>query len=165
MSDEKLAVRFEDEHYVVGNKVFYTKAAAETYAEERGERARMSNGTKIFLVVVVVIGGYFLFAPMVDSFGAERHTDKFIEGAIKGLLFTPVIALLFWAPKKIRKIIKDRKDISGLRDDAYETALNEIETGQVIKKIWAKAYSLADGDDAKARAVYLKLRAVELSKL
>lgn len=159
-----MAIRFEDGHYIVGNKVFHTKTAAETYAEEREDRARMSNGTKIFLVVLVVIGGYFLFATMADSYGAERYTDKFFEGAIKGLAFTPVIALLFWAPKLIRKFIKDRKDIGGLREDAYETALNEIETGQVIKRTWAKAFSLSDGDEAKAKAVYIKLRAVELSK-
>lgn len=165
MKDKKLTVRLEDGNYVAGGKVFHTQAAAETYAEERQERAPMSKGTKIFLVVLLVVGGYFLFVSVADPYGAWRFTDKFIEGAIKGLAFTPIIALLFWAPKKIRKFLKDRKDKSGLRDNAYETALNEIETGQVIKKTWAKAYLLADGEDAKAKAVYLKLRAVELSNL
>ena len=44
-------------------------------------------------------------------------------------------------------------------NDAYAGALAEIEEGRLDKGVWARAFSEAGGEDAKARALYIKARA------
>lgn len=43
-------------------------------------------------------------------------------------------------------------------DTAYSQALKEIESGTVEQAIWSRAFAEAEGVDAKARALYIKLR-------
>lgn len=43
-------------------------------------------------------------------------------------------------------------------EDMYATALSEIELGQTRPGLWAKAYAESDGDEAKSKALYIKLR-------
>jgi len=40
----------------------------------------------------------------------------------------------------------------------YELAYDEIESGDLKKGLWAKAFSEAEGDDKKAKALYIKYR-------
>lgn len=46
----------------------------------------------------------------------------------------------------------------------YETAINECEGGSATRNIstWAKAFSLTEGDEQKAKAKYIELRVAEL---
>lgn len=61
-----------------------------------------------------------------------------------------------WKTKRI-----DTK--SDLSDAAYETALSELESNSQVKSSWAKALAKSDGDEAKARATYIKNRVIELT--
>ena len=54
---------------------------------------------------------------------------------------------------------------SATEDKFFEQALTEIESGQTIKAIWARSLAGAEGDDAKARALYIRLRVENLTLL
>jgi hypothetical protein len=50
-----------------------------------------------------------------------------------------------------------------LREESfYELALSELEDGEVRKGIWAKSLVSSEGDEEKARAIYIKLRVESL---
>lgn len=67
---------------------------------------------------------------------------------------------------RIDKIDKDEQEKLSLpafdEEKAWEQALNEFESSEMNKGIWAKAYSNADGDEKKAKANYLKIRVQQL---
>ena len=56
-----------------------------------------------------------------------------------------------------------RKEIK-TEEDAYERAAEELEQETQNKGIWAKAFSDADGDEQKQKALYIKYRAEQLIK-
>ena len=47
-------------------------------------------------------------------------------------------------------------------EEAYAWASSEIETGEMIKGIWAMAFSDAEGEEKKQKALYIKYRAKKL---
>ena len=47
----------------------------------------------------------------------------------------------------------------------WAAAMAEVASGQLRPGIWAKAFAEANGDDAKAKAAYLKVRVQQLSRL
>jgi len=60
--------------------------------------------------------------------------------------------------------INNNKNKEVISDSAYETALNELEDGSYIRSIWAKSLAKCDGDEAKAKGLYIKLRSADLLK-
>lgn len=52
---------------------------------------------------------------------------------------------------------KDKRD-----NRFYEAAWNEIESGNMLKGLWARSFAAAAGNQDQARALYLKERAKEL---
>lgn len=44
------------------------------------------------------------------------------------------------------------------KDQYYETALDEIESGNYIKSIYSKAIRYSNGDDSKIKSNYIKYR-------
>ncbi len=49
-------------------------------------------------------------------------------------------------------------------DEMYEQAINELESQNVIKSIWAKSLAKSEGDTKKSNALYIDLRVKELMK-
>jgi len=49
-------------------------------------------------------------------------------------------------------------------DEMYEQAINELESQNVIKSIWAKSLAKSEGDTEKSNALYIDLRVKELMK-
>lgn len=49
-------------------------------------------------------------------------------------------------------------------NDLYEQAYNEVTRDEIHKGIWARAWSKCQGDEQKAKALYLRLRVAELRK-
>ena len=47
-------------------------------------------------------------------------------------------------------------------DAWYEKALEEIENGETVKALWARALAEANGDDGKAKATYIRLQVAQL---
>lgn len=158
-SNQDLKIIENGDHYVVGSKRFYTRTAAEIYVRSQQEEQVGSKYGKIILFL-----GLFVIALIVfSSSSASRYSDAFIEGGLKGLILTPVLALAFWLPGKIKKTLKGRSEKKNAKDQNYLKGLEEIENGTMDRKFWAKAYALSNGDEAKAKALYIRMRAEELT--
>jgi len=63
--------------------------------------------------------------------------------------------------KEADKRVGVKKEIK-TEEDAYERAAEELEEEMQNKGIWAKAFSDADGDEQKQKALYIKYRAEQL---
>jgi hypothetical protein len=51
-----------------------------------------------------------------------------------------------------------KKEEHMIEEEFYELAYEEIESGNTKKGLWAKAFSKSDGDENKAKALYIKYR-------
>lgn len=69
-------------------------------------------------------------------------------------------------PKQITEIENSspRQETRVNTDAYYEQALEEIETAHLHKATWAKAFAEESGDEAKAKALYIKLRVERLTE-
>jgi hypothetical protein len=47
----------------------------------------------------------------------------------------------------------------------YETALGELENGQLDRGLWAQCLAKSNGNESSAKAIYLKTRSADLAKL
>lgn len=158
-SNQDLTIVENGDHFAVGSRRFYTRTAAEIYVRSQQEDQVGSKYGKIILFL-----GLFVIALIVfSSSSSSRYSDAFIEGGLKGLILTPILALAFWLPGKIKKALKGRKDKENSKDQNYLKGLEELESGNVERKFWAKAYALSNGDEAKAKALYIRMRAEELT--
>ncbi len=75
----------------------------------------------------------------------------------------PVLALLVWlAGRKLRRSIKQRRlvheAVATQLDEARVKAIEEIESGNLDKLTWANALIKANGNEEKAKSIYLKIR-------
>ena len=70
------------------------------------------------------------------------------------------------ALQKTQSLVKDNKDLDPvteneghmIEEDIYELAYEEIESGGLKKGLWAKSFSEAEGNENKAKALYIKYR-------
>jgi len=70
------------------------------------------------------------------------------------------------ALQKTQSVVKDNKDIEPdtekeehmIEEEFYELAYKEIESGNLKKGLWAKAFSETEGDENKTKALYIKYR-------
>lgn len=65
-------------------------------------------------------------------------------------------------PLLLSVLAKDSEGIATLQtraeDSWYEQALDELEKGETIRGTWARALAEANGEEARAKAVYIRLR-------
>ena len=61
--------------------------------------------------------------------------------------------------------VSDANRASSASNLAWSVAYQELETGTFDRGTWAKAYATANGNESQAKALYLKLRVPELSRL
>lgn len=54
---------------------------------------------------------------------------------------------------------------SATEDKLYEQALTEVDSGQTVKALWARAFADAEGDEAKTKALYIRFRVENLKLL
>ena len=59
-----------------------------------------------------------------------------------------------------QQVIQD----SNITNDTYAEAMNEFESKNIQKGLWAKSFANANGDENKAKAFYLQERSVEIQK-
>jgi hypothetical protein len=63
-----------------------------------------------------------------------------------------------------RANVPKEEDSVSMNDDAfYDQVAEEIETGNLVRGVWVRAFSEADGDENRAKAIYIKLRVTKLS--
>lgn len=62
-----------------------------------------------------------------------------------------------WFSSKTEKLSKSLAD-----EKIFEIVANEISSGDIRQGLWAKAWSLCNGDDTKAKSKYIQFRAEQL---
>lgn len=165
MEENNVTVKEIDGKFLVGKKVFYTKPAAIKYIEElSSEKAAMSTGTKIFIAILIGIMIVFILSIGSGSFNRGRLIDVAIKGALVGGVFGVLIEPIAWLKRKITSYFKNATTNKSIDKVAYAEALQELEDGAIIKNTWAKAFSQAEGDENKAKAIYIKLRVLDMKK-
>ena len=78
------------------------------------------------------------------------------------VVFT-LFPLIFNRNGKVSSETSSSNDLND--DDNYIVAYNEVETMNIeSESLWIKAYTLAEGDEIKQKAIYVKLRAKEIDE-
>jgi hypothetical protein len=94
----------------------------------------------------------------------EGFSEAAIRGAVLGGIFVLLISgwkLLVYLRKTFRNRINTARDFADL---AYKKALDEVESGQIDKAIWARALVSGEGDASRANAAYISLRAKQIGR-
>jgi hypothetical protein len=115
-----------------------------------------------------------------------RVAEAGAKGAIVGLAFAIIASiggLIWWGTKKAYNAVSNSDSIHAIsrtvkqttsavseklstpeyNSQTYVQALQEIEAGTTDRGLWAKALVSANGDEAKARAAYIKYRVKSLA--
>ncbi len=99
-------------------------------------------------------------AELIDNRYADaERVIGFILGWLLGLAlcFLPVwIYLVCWC---VTRKCEQNKASEAKADEARVAALDELEKGTMDRRLWARAIEEAGGDDARARSIYIRLRA------
>jgi hypothetical protein len=145
-----------------------------TYGLSGEQKDPVSHGRK---VAAWVAASVVITTPSMHRNGPDLAVFILINGLIwGGIAF--VVGCLWRKFNPIHKASTSEKEdkearaISGVtpytagterkHDALYEKALDEIDAGQQVRSIWARALAESGGDDAKARSIYLKLRVDQL---
>jgi hypothetical protein len=88
-------------------------------------------------------------------------------GSIGGLiLIIPVVAIFLWliwkANNKSKQVSVNGPDKTG-DDKFYDEVARELQGKSIVAGLWTKAFAEMDGDDAKARALYIRYRVQQLA--
>jgi hypothetical protein len=107
----------------------------------------------LLAIVCVCVGIYFTVS--TNDLGYREHPVAALIGTvIPGILAG--CGLFLWDRRKaIRPVIADR---------FYDQVAGELQSEPVIPGLWTKAYAEAGGEDAKARALYIRYRAAQLAE-
>ena len=61
------------------------------------------------------------------------------------------------------KMSSEKENSTAMNDDAfYDEVAKEIETNNLVPGVWTRAFAEADGDENRAKAIYIKLRVAKL---
>ena len=98
----------------------------------------------------------------------QRHSQGFSEAAIRGAVLGGTFVLLISGWKLLvylRKTVRNRVNTArDFADLAYKKALDEIESGQIDKAMWARALVSGEGDASRSNAAYIALRAKQIER-
>jgi hypothetical protein len=128
----------------------------------------------LFIFVNLVIstalgrhGGPALYFIAVASYQILRKEGK-CDGAVVPVAVTPAVTASKPAvvagrmePPPLQK--KEKAPI--MNDDAfYDEVAKELEANKLIPGVWTRAFAEADGDENRAKAIYIKLRVAQLAE-
>jgi hypothetical protein len=124
----------------------------------------MSKAQRILIAVLttIVIGGMFAYQdmqknePRNQEYPATVILTDFFGGSLSGLIF------YFGSGWFIRRKEKNLKRAGDGK--LYDEIALELKEKPMIPGLWTKAFSEAGGDDAKARALYIKYRVAQLTE-
>lgn len=122
---------------------------------------------------------YFVVAFITGGTKIPGFVGVFVFQFFGGLLLTVIWVAYLQRSRRVRVtfencVVVEKKSTSQIRgngmpvpttqasssgNDAYAAALAEIEEGRLDKGVWARAFADAGGEDAKAKALYIKARA------
>ena len=92
----------------------------------------------------------------------QPNVNNYFLGSIYLTVIVYVLAYAIAYLMKKRSLINNGNLDDG--NDAWQTALNESESSARDNGLWAKCFAEADGDEAKAKARYIKYRVEQLKK-
>lgn len=120
----------------------------------------------ILAFIVAWLGGGYMTSVLLFPSGGDGHAMSQLIAKSMGW------AILWsgWGVYRGRKKLRERSptvpndvpDLTRNQDasnDAFANAMAEIEEGRLDKGVWARCFAQAEGDDAKAKAGYIKARA------
>lgn len=89
-------------------------------------------------------------------------------GSIGGLiLIIPIVAIFLWliwkANNKSKQVSVDEPNKTE-DDKFYDEVARELQEKPMVPGLWTKAFAEMGGDDAKARALYIKYRVAQLAE-
>ena len=137
--------------------------------------AEKKHNVCLFLSLAMLISSAtFLFPSFIDIvqrdyLPTEQYLARIVGTVLVGL-FIPGIFFLICVIMAIIGITIQRKggkeEMASLRlkteDAARVKAWNEVKSNTINHIIWAKAFEEAEGNESKAKALYLKYRAKEI---
>jgi len=65
---------------------------------------------------------------------------------------------------KLDKYIQEHDDNDD-EDSLYEQAMDELENNTKVKPLWAKSFAKSEGNEEKAKALYIQYRVTDLKKI
>jgi hypothetical protein len=124
----------------------------------------MSKPISILAAIIgaLVLGCIFAYYDM-QKYGTDFQAHPNLPVVILTDFFGASLSVMFfyfasrWLYRR-----KDRK-LKGVREDKfYEEVARELQDKPTIPGLWTKAFAEMGGDDAKARALYIKYRVAQL---
>ena len=107
------------------------------------------------------IGAIFVGVSLISFPSTAKSLEDFYFGITLVTIFWFFVGFVvgyLW------RLFKNRKN--NVSNDLYwDEALKEFESSNRVSSLWAKCFADANGDENKAKAMYIKLRVKELSSL
>ena len=157
--------------YVFNQSVFFKIHIIVNIAMSLERKMKWSKKSRIIIsIVAFIIFSIFSINRVIENNSRSyiEHPDATLLGAVTPNIFVAIgFYWLFgiqrkrpnWTPSflKAKSIDRNKKD-----DWAFEQAANELESGEIDKSIWARAFSEAKGDEPASKANYISLRVERL---
>lgn len=147
--------------------------------------ARTDSGWLWFRWLAIAVGAAFAMK-LVFAIGARDLNSAgiaFVGGLGSLIVFGPVAFFVGWLtgpkssepvanPSSIPLVSPTFSNAKSTRppialaepdDSIYGEIAEELESGKTDKALWTKAFAEADGDEARTRAAYIKLRARQMT--
>jgi hypothetical protein len=136
-------------------------------------KANLSSIQSMMKIVIFInIGVLALIILFMDdtALGYLNSSSKLDLIASVIVMLIPKVGLYFYCKSQLERSYSFSKSgnlvaeegLTEQSDDHWERAYNEVNGGERVTAIWARAFSEADGDESKAKALYLKYRINQL---
>ena len=124
--------------------------------------ANAAAGGAVVVTVLMLAYGVGLLI-----YWAVKKAQKAAEPKVKHLRKTTLPKVGKFAAKTGAAISNrgktDEEKVLEIEDEYFEAAANEISQNTPSKGLWLKSLALAEGDETKQKAIYIRLRAKQLS--
>ena len=142
------------------------------------ERLFAAVAAGVFCIVALAFGITWYDGGDIDQYGRETLPDEFVEelpfiaayggflGFAIGAAWIGAMAVLKRTPGVVSEVSEVAKQRAVQQDEleeaVYSAISEELETGNIDRASWIKAYERANGDKQRAKAEYIRLRKKKL---
>ena len=176
-----------DAQYSLGRLYYLGKVVPQDFSEAlRWYRLAAQNGNADAEKLLSTMASSSTSASASSQSASDRIAFEGAKGAVVGVTLG-LLGGLFWltvhfvkrakraAEPKVREIASKSKTaianiskskeerLLAIDDKYFAAASDEILQGTQVRGLWAKALALAEGDEKKQKAIYVRLRAKQMS--